>query len=1185
MKKLLPWLCLAATSSVYATEAIDAYRLGLYTEAAKTLPQLSGKDPVADYYLGRMWLYGYGALKNNTLALSYFTKAAEKGYLPAQQFLAEYYLIEAKLPDTALTWFKKAADAGNIKAQLYCASAYLYGVGTKKNSDIAKRYLIDAAKNGSAIGQYALAEQFLETRDQSNKKLGVIWLTKAANQNNPIAKRKLGQMYLTGQVVAKDLIKGTSLLEEAAAQNDLPALLTLAEYAQKEGNYTSAKNWFNKAVATKDVSANVALATFLLDEKNPEHNDKEAFTLLLSAAQAGSIDGQKMIATLYRAGKGVHQDENLAKEWDAKASKTTAARTDENEAALWLSNNQYTSLSKAGYSLGGIYTAWNNKDALKQGIYNAAPKMNTISRNEIYKPDFTLSQPGEIPISNYFSILAPLLNAEKSTQWSFPRYAIDKKIDSVMRHDSLVLRHAPGNFIIDDEANYTIPDRTIEPFNYFAQKTKDFAHQANLQAVLSELYGQAILGVPTAQFQIGQLYQYGIGVQQNIEQAQIYYQLAAIQQDVRAEYNLGILYLEGKTNPINYAQGIQWMTSAAFKGNAYAQYVLANLYEHGLKDNTGTEVVQPNHLQAIAMYYLASANHYGEAEYKLADSLVKEKAVNQSVAAIKARTELIKSLYAGAAKRGVAEAILPLAFYDAMDADPTKQTHALKVARTEAEEGNSEAALLLAIMLDRGIGTEVNHQEAIQWYQKAEANPVSRFILGTYYGEGKNLDKNVPKARELLQESADAGFSYAQLNLAILKHASGEHFIDDLNKAREAGNARAGILLADYYLTQGNNTENMAEARSIYQYFAEKGDKNAELKLGFLFDQGLGGEANPQTAASWYLQAAVQGQPIAQFLLGNLYQLGRIDNKEPNYPEAKKWYQKALQQYPNAALALGFIYDTVDDDYQNALENYSIAASNPAAQYNIGLIYEYGKGMPVDKKSAELWYKKAASLGLSEAMAQLAHLDFQANKVQEAVQEYTAAAKLNEPTALYQLGLLSETGVGLTRDPNQAVNYYQKAASLGNEKASFALARMLQYGLGVPKDMNKAIAIYQELANNHNAHAQYQLAMIYISGASGEQMINAGKELLQKASANGNILAQKNMRLQNAHTESHTSFIESANMNALTLSQNKTAERMYFDAINAWNRGDENLSRIILKQLIVQYPNYAPAKQTAQQFN
>lgn len=80
MKSLVPWVCLIVASAGQQAFADDfsAYRLGNYNNAIEPLMSQSGKNAVADYYLGRIYLYGYGQLKNNQLAIRYFTQSAQK---------------------------------------------------------------------------------------------------------------------------------------------------------------------------------------------------------------------------------------------------------------------------------------------------------------------------------------------------------------------------------------------------------------------------------------------------------------------------------------------------------------------------------------------------------------------------------------------------------------------------------------------------------------------------------------------------------------------------------------------------------------------------------------------------------------------------------------------------------------------------------------------------------------------------------------------------------------------------------------------------------------------------------------------------------------------------------------------------------------------------------------------------
>ena len=159
------------------------------------------------------------------MAIRYFTKSAEKGYLPAVQLMAKYSLLQDKNPEQPIRWFKQAAAAGDVNAQMFMAAAYLYGVGVKKNIDVATNYYIDAAKNGNAIAQFALAENFIDSRNSANNKLGLIWLNKSAHSGNPQALTKLGSYYIAGKLVTKDVEKGKELLNKAVAQNYAPAMV------------------------------------------------------------------------------------------------------------------------------------------------------------------------------------------------------------------------------------------------------------------------------------------------------------------------------------------------------------------------------------------------------------------------------------------------------------------------------------------------------------------------------------------------------------------------------------------------------------------------------------------------------------------------------------------------------------------------------------------------------------------------------------------------------------------------------------------------------------------------------------------------------------------------------------------------------------------------------------------------
>jgi TPR repeat protein len=82
----------------------------------------------------------------------------------------------------------------------------------------------------------------------------------------------------------------------------------------------------------------------------------------------------------------------------------------------------------------------------------------------------------------------------------------------------------------------------------------------------------------------------------------------------------------------------------------------------------------------------------------------------------------------------------------------------------------------------------------------------------------------------------------------------------------------------------------------------------------------------------------------------------------------KEWLPLAEQGDAQAQYNLGLMYNIgqgVPQNYQEALRLYSLAAAqgNADAQSNLGSAYERGRGVPQDYKEALKWYRLAAAQG------------------------------------------------------------------------------------------------------------------------------------------------------------------------------------------------------------------------------
>jgi len=73
-----------------------------------------------------------------------------------------------------------------------------------------------------------------------------------------------------------------------------------------------------------------------------------------------------------------------------------------------------------------------------------------------------------------------------------------------------------------------------------------------------------------AQFNLGVMYHQGHGVPQDYTEAVKWYRLVAEQGDAVAQFNLGVMYAKGQGVAQNYIQAYMWETLAAAQGNEKA---------------------------------------------------------------------------------------------------------------------------------------------------------------------------------------------------------------------------------------------------------------------------------------------------------------------------------------------------------------------------------------------------------------------------------------------------------------------------------------------------------------------------------------------------------------------------------------------------------------------------------------
>jgi hypothetical protein len=177
----------------------ERYKAKDYKGALPYFLQVAGAGYApAQYFLGYMYVNGYGVNKDYAEAVSWFRKAAAQGVAYAQTNLGIMYengYGVNKDYAEAVSWFRKAADQGDAIAQFYLGYMYRNGEGVNKDYAEAVSWYRKAADQGHASAQYFLGEMY-EIGDGVNKDYAeaVSWYRKAAAQGDADAKKALERL-------------------------------------------------------------------------------------------------------------------------------------------------------------------------------------------------------------------------------------------------------------------------------------------------------------------------------------------------------------------------------------------------------------------------------------------------------------------------------------------------------------------------------------------------------------------------------------------------------------------------------------------------------------------------------------------------------------------------------------------------------------------------------------------------------------------------------------------------------------------------------------------------------------------------------------------------------------------------------------------------------------------------------
>ena len=208
-------------------------------------------------------------------------------------------------------------------------------------------------------------------------------------------------------------------------------------------------------------------------------------------------------------------------------------------------------------------------------------------------------------------------------------------------------------------------------------------------------------------------------------------------------------------------------------------------------------------------------------------------------------------------------------------------------------------------------------------------------------------------------------------------------------------------------------------------------------RVGRCYLDGLGVPRRRAKGIRWLERAARYNHIEAQLQLAVIYLHGTAGESHPI--SAANWFD---------------VSDIADPDYVKAMQRARKAAEagSGEAQAVLAFILSSGPQDMRDLEEADLWYERSAAAGCPQGM--LGHALALNRKGGETVQREVAvqlgkAAAAGLPAALYLLGVMSERGLGVTRNKSAAAEFYRRAAEKGHCSGQARWGKALMHGIGV----------------------------------------------------------------------------------------------------------------------------------------
>jgi TPR repeat protein len=581
----------------------------------------------------------------------------------------------------------------------------------------------------------------------------------------------------------------------------------------------------------------------------------------------------------------------------------------------------------------------------------------------------------------------------------------------------------------------------------------------------------------------------------DIQQAKRWYELAALKNNPKAQYRLGLNYETGKIPYPGWAITPYYYLNSRRNGNSDATYKLACMY------------VNKNRISGRfqkSFGFLIEATHKGPSE--AADLLFKLYKADQKKKQFTFK-EVLEELVES--ENIVIQYKLGLLFIESSSPtflDLIKGTWWLSKA---SEGGYIAASYQLGILFEEGLGVTRSHADAIKHYHIAadKGHENALYRLAHLYHDGNGTKQDYIKAFDLYTSAAKYGHPLAKLATKITSKLTWEYQMVGLQK------------------TSKDSALDYNDCLQMWECVADTGNPNLQYQLGRAYEE-IGSSSNLVNANKWYSKAVTSSHGPSLFRLGRLFELGLGVTQD--YEKAIELYNQSAMTGSNDALnALGNIYQKghgVESDVAKAFGYYQNAAENgdSKAQFILGTIHENGEIKCRDLLEAFKWFSMAASQGNENAQSYL-ELNYESSNSDEqfnnrSLQYFYRLIKMGKTTnrlersffgeVYFCLGSMYYHGRGIPVNYEKAWGYFKTShETYGVNKAAI----FLNIYSGYPDkkkiaDYLKKLEMWESVTKHLKKEGIYKLGLIYHYG------VYEGSIASSTGSGKGAVIVEPNPR-------------------------------------------------------------------------